>query len=686
MKLPFGAVALLLVLQPNLVSAQQESDPIDEIVVAGQSVTARAVESDIQKKMLVDTAVALKEIPGANVNSNGSITGLAQYRGMYGDRVAVTIDNHAIVSGGPNAMDAPLSYVSPMITEALVVERGIASVSSSPESIGGHVKTRLARGDFGADDFGLSGFVGSRYSSNGDISTSAGRLTISDSAHRISAIAELDRGHDIRTPVGNIRPSAVDRERYDISYAYASGDDHVVIFAGNLDTRDSGTPALPMDIRYIDTDLAGSHFLYSVSPNWSVEGRIAGNDVEHVMDNFALRSNPAPMMHRQTLATGSGRTISFAGKIDFQESILRLGFDGVFADHDATITNPNNVAFRIDNFSNVQRDLASLFAEWTFERESSALELGISIKNVEASAGEVGATGIMSPAIGMLADAFNSSDRDLSFDDVDAVIKYHYRSSNNIEWQVEAARKSRAPSYQELYLWAPMQATGGLADGRSYVGDLNLESEVSNELNLGVFTTNGRASISPQVFYKRIEDYIQGLPSTNTTANMVATMMGDQTALQFSNTDAEIWGIDVACTLQMSDRFTIDGIATYVRGRRTDFSDNLYRLAPLNGSIGLTYTNESWIIETRIVAYSSQKEVAAFNDEQPSNGYEIVNAGLVWMPNPSIRVEARIDNIFDATYQDHLAGVNRAAGSDIAVGTKLYGAERTIGAGIIFSF
>ncbi|MCP4302855.1 MAG: TonB-dependent receptor [Gammaproteobacteria bacterium] len=686
MQIQAGAVALLLVTLPISVSAQKEIDRIDEIIVAGYSITAREAEIEVDQKMLVNTAAALKYMPGANVNSNGLITGIAQYRGMYGDRVAVTIDNHAIVSGGPNAMDAPLSYISPMITEALVVERGITSVSSVPESIGGHLKTRLARGSFGSEDFEISGFVGSRYSGNGDISTSAGRLTISNDSHRFSAIAELDLGQNVQSPVGKIRPSAIDRKRYDVSYAFTNGDDHFVVFAGKLNTLDSGTPALPMDIRSIDTDLIGSHFLYAASPSMAIEGRVSSNDVEHVMDNFALRAAPPAMMHRQNHATGSGKTYALAAKYDFETSTLRFGIDGVVADHDSTITNPNNAAFRVANFSGVTRELASIFGEWMLERDATALELGVSFKHVTTDAGEVGATGMMSPAVSMLAGAFNSAKRELTFDDVDAVIKYRYRSRDNLEWRVEAGRKSRAPSYQELYLWLPMQATGGLADGRTYIGDLGLQSEVSNEINLGVFATTGRLSVSPQLFYKRIDNYIQGSPSSNAAANMVATMMAGNTALQFSNTDAEIWGLDIAWTLSISERVTLDGVATYARGRRTDISDDLYRLAPLNGSIGLTYATESWVFDTRVVAYGSQKNVAAFNDEQPSAGYEIVNAGLVWTPNDSLRVEARIDNIFDATYQDHLAGVNRASGSDIPAGIRLFGAERTLLAGVIFSF
>ena len=44
------------------------------------------------------------------------------------------------------------------------------------------------------------------------------------------------------------------------------------------------------------------------------------------------------------------------------------------------------------------------------------------------------------------------------------------------------------------------------------------------------------------------------------------------------------------------------------------------------------------------------------------------------------------DNLFDRSYQNHLAGVNRVVGSDIPVGTKLYGAERTFSAGLVVSF
>ncbi|MCH9695918.1 MAG: TonB-dependent receptor [Gammaproteobacteria bacterium] len=685
MKLSMGAACIVLAAQTGIVYAE-EKDTIDEIIVAGHAIRVDQSEVRVEDQMLVDTAIALKDLPGANVNSNGSITGIAQYRGMYGDRVAVSIDEHSIVSGGPNAMDAPLSYVSPMITESIIVERGISSVSSGAETIGGHIKSQLARGEFGDQDFRLSGMVGTRYSSNGDLSTTAARLTLSDQNHRVSAIAEYDHGNNTSTPAGRIHPSAVDRKRYDVSYAYNIGDSHLALFAGKLNTTDSGTPALPMDIRSIDTDIAGGHFLHSVSEDIAIEGGFSFNDVDHIMDNFSLRGAPTQMMYRQNYATGRGQTYKLSTTLLFDGSSLQGGLTGSRGDHDSVITNPNNMLFSITNFADVRRELNSLFAEWQVERESSSLELGIAAKRVQTRAGNIGFAGMMSPAAEMLAGAFNGRNRDLRFDDVDAVAKFVYRTRSDLLWTLELAQKTRAPSYQELYLWLPMQATGGLADGRTYVGDLDLESERSSELNIGFAGSFGYLNLTPQVYYKRVDRYVQGAPAQSLMANMMSMMMTGSPALQFTNTDAEIYGADLGWSYALNENLTIDGIATYTRGNRVDVADSLYRIAPLNGALGVRYANDTFSAHARLVAYAKQSRVSNYNDETPSDAYERLDIGASWSPSQSLRFDLSVNNLFDATYQEHLGGVNRARDADIAVGDRLYSADRTLIAGIMLSW
>ncbi len=50
-------------------------------------------------------------------------------------------------------------------------------------------------------------------------------------------------------------------------------------------------------------------------------------------------------------------------------------------------------------------------------------------------------------------------------------------------------------------------------------------------------------------------------------------------------------------------------------GRRDDVADNLYRIAPLNGRIGLFYDTDEWLAGTEILVYDDQNETANFNDE-----------------------------------------------------------------------
>ena len=684
-----GCLALLPLAAIASDDGGAKTSSADEIVVIGRSVETSSAKIEVERELLVDTAAALREMPGAAVNRNGPITGIAQYRGMFGDRVAVGIDQLGIVSGGPNAMDAPLSYMSPMMTEELVVARGIASVSLAPESIGGHISTKTSRGSFGGEAFGLSGMLGTRFSSNGGITTNAARVTAANSHHRVSIIAELDDGDDLSAPVGDIIPTRLERDRYDLSYAYDDGARSVLLFAGKLDTGRTGTPALPMDIIYIDTELFGAQFGIDTAGSVSIDGRIHYNDVGHGMDNFSLRQSPMPMRQRVNTTAGSGAQFYLAGTMEDAASTVVFGVDGIDASHESTITNPNNGMFRVDNFVDVERALVGGFVEWRRDTSGGEFELGGRINHVSTNAGQVAASGMMGvigEQVDELANAFNTSRRDLSWSTFDLVAKYRYVASASTEWSVEIGSKSRAPSYQELYLWLPMQATGGLADGRTYIGNLGLDQERSNEIAVGTTMASGRFAFSPQVYYRSVDDYILGVPSTDALANGVAMMMSGDEPLQFANVDAEIWGADAAWSYALTEKLLLDGIVSMVRGQRTDINDDLYRLSPFNGSIGLAYNAETWSFKSELIGFADQERVSTISNETETSGYWLVNLGFAWNPLPALRVEARVDNLFDETYQNHVTGINRAAGSDIPVGERIYGIERTLSAGLIFSF
>ena len=146
------------------VAAEQEQLPT--IVVEGSTMRAGTFGTAPDSSGLKDTASLLKRVPGANVNRNGPLTGIASYRGMSGNRINISIDGANMKEVGPNSMDPPLSHIPAPLTGKLTVHRGIAPVSSGIESFGGSMHAESKKGQF-AEGEGIetSGSASMGYSS-----------------------------------------------------------------------------------------------------------------------------------------------------------------------------------------------------------------------------------------------------------------------------------------------------------------------------------------------------------------------------------------------------------------------------------------------------------------------------------------------------------------------------------------
>ena len=665
-------------------SVYAEHSDMEEInITKQQTKSVLSLEISPNNEPVVDAAALLKKVPGANINDNGPITGIAQYRGLYGDRVSINIDHAPSLTGGPNSMDTPLSYTPPMLLKSLNVYRGIAPVSVAQESLGGHITANLDRGQFASsNEIEFSGGVSSRFNSTSDGFSNALKSVLANDTHKLSVLASHDEGDETHFDSNDeIGGTQYRRSRYDISYGWKNDDTAIEIYGGQLDTRDTGTPALPMDINYIDSDMVGINLTKSFD-DVLLSGHLSYNHVDHLMDNFSQRLAPMPAMFRQTNATAHNTAWSFQAKLPLaigsSDGFLTVGTDGNETIHEATITNPNNTMFEIKNFEEVERDSYGIFTEWEGNIGNWKIETGIRYTRASMDSGDVSASGMMGVNAGLLATDFNGGDLDEDYHSIDLVLNASRELNSNTTLNLGLGRKNRAPSYQERYLWLPMPATGGLADGRSYIGNLDIDKETAYEVTVGIDWISQNAWANPQVFYRYIDDYIQGVPSTNTVANMVSTMMSGNSALMFDNIDAEMYGADLGYGYKLSDHFSIEGTLSYVRGKRDDEDDNLYRVAPLNNRLALVYAGHATELKIESVLYAKQSKVSSFNDEEKTSGYGIINLLGNHQLSRQLTVSAGVENLFDHKYQDHLAGYNRNGDSDVAVGDRLPGAGRNL--------
>ena len=136
--------------------------------------------------------------------------------------------------------------------------------------------------------------------------------------------------------------------------------------------------------------------------------------------------------------------------------------------------------FRVVNFNDVERDLAGVFGEWNGGLGGKwDGEFGVRVNQVRMDADDVASSMAgMNINIANLRDNFNAADRSKTDTNVDWVARFLRPLSDTIDVEIGIARKTRSPSYQERYLWVPLQSTGGLADGNVYIGDINLDPEV----------------------------------------------------------------------------------------------------------------------------------------------------------------------------------------------------------------
>ena len=148
--------------------------------------------------------------------------------------------------------------------------------------------------------------------------------------------------------------------------------------------------------------------------------------------------------------------------------------------------------------------------------------------------------------------------------------------------------------------------------------------------------------------------------------------------LQFSNVKAELYGFDIGSESQLAEHWQLNTSISYVRGKRRDIDDNLYRIAPLNGTLDLSYEKQVWSVTAQSVLAAAQKQVSATNDEQATAGYGVMNLYGKYQLQTSMEFTAGINNLFDRYYADHLNAINRVSNSDVALGERLPGAGRSV--------
>ena len=668
-----------------------DSASTEVITVMGSSLNDNTVEIEREAvtaatNIDADFGDQLAQLPGVSVSRNGPVTGLIQYRGLFGDRVGVSIDGVDIAGAGPNSMDSPLSHVLPEPGLTATLYRGIVPVSAGVQTLGGKLRINAAAASLFALGSGITGSVNASLISPGSGQQYQGNVLFKTDQAFISG-TYMHQQRDKRESGDNtvIPNSHFQRNGAKFRLGYEWGKHQVNVSYQQLNTNESGTPALAMDIGFIDAAWYRLGYRYNVGEAEYFAINWFGNSNQHAMDNFSQRMAMSENMARENNADAIAQGLDAKYVMPLDSGELEFGAYLHHSRNNSVITNPNNSMFFVDNFTNAERDTASIYAQWTVNREVYSSTYGARYTFITMDAGEAGSNMVMmNPAVATLVSNFNTAERDENYNMLDLAATTRYHASDSLDIVLGISQKNRAPTYFERYTWLPLGISGGMADGFNYIGNLDLDNETARKLDMGIDYTYQNWTISPRLFYQDIEDYITGSPSTNMAANMVSTMMAGTAPFQWTNTDAVIKGADMTVQGQLSENLSVRAVATIQHGNRDDIDDALFRIAPEQLTTTVQWNTQVFDAPLQMQLTSelagAQNHISALQSEAPTAGYGLFHiSGLLTLfdnARSNLQVTATIHNLFDKQYAPHTAGINRVMNADVEVGERVPAAGR----------
>jgi len=660
-------IPLMLLAAASLVARAEEVQRMETVESTAEeeellSTGARLVPAREAAPPRPDTSALLQNVPGASIVRNGDLTGIVQLRGLFNERVRVDIDGMQITPACPNHMDPPLHYSAPSELDTLVVLPGITPVSDGGDSIAGTVKARSVDPAFFVDAPGVRGEAGAGYSSENEGRLASARVEAGNAHYVLSTDASWARANDTDFADGRVADTGYKTDRGAVRLDAKTGDGRTTLELGAARSDDVGTPALPMDMVKDNANRVRLNYDGALGM-YQLEASAYWHDINHTMDNYSLR----PVTGMRMQAPSDSRDAGFRTALARPAAggTLHMGIEGYSNALDAYQRNVATSATQ-DIYRDATRERAGLFAEWEHQpgRDWQA-QYGVRTDYVQSDTLDIHNS--FPPASADQA-AFNGRSHFRNRLHLDATALWRYNASPALGYVAAVARKTRSPSLLEYYLWTPLSASAGQADGRTYLGNLDLDPEVSHQISLGLDYHPADFSLKPSVFYNRVNDYIQGSPIARLDAN-------GNPVLKYRNFDAELYGIDGSWNWQTTSTVAVGGTLSYVRGKNRTTDDNLYRIAPLNGVLYTDWRTGRWTHRAEVRAAAQQHEVSSYNDEQKSSGWAILNLRTRWSDS-QWQLSGGVENLFNKNYHDHLAGINRVNAGDVGLGDPIPAAGR----------
>ena len=212
--------------------------------------------------------------------------------------------------------------------------------------------------------------------------------------------------------------------------------------------------------------------------------------------------------------------------------------------------------------------------------------------------------------------------------------------------------------------------------------------ETAHTASITYSVLNGDWAAEISTWYSNVSDYID--VEVIGTFNRSGLTSGARNILQFSNTDAQLYGVSVKASRVLLDstsgKLTLKNAFQWQQGERDDGGD-LYQILPMQNTLSVEYVRDAFSSSVSWQWVSNKNDVDLRRFENSTDAYSVVdvNTAYTWQ---SFTLHFNITNLFDEYYQAPLGGVSVAEfRQDNTNGfNQIAGRGRSFDAGISYSF
>lgn len=653
----------------------KDNEKIEEIIVTAYPVMVKNSAAPVELPPAADGADFLRAIPGVSAGRFGGHSLEPFIRGMSQTQLTVMHDGAMQMGSGPNRMDTPSTYATIDLIDKVIVHRGYQSVLNGPGAVGGVILYERNIPSY-SDTSWFNAKAGTAYESNGDVKRIFGRASAGKGALAIEGWYSLHDANNYSDGSDKeVRSAFKDRAAgaaltlmgQEGSYLQAS-------YSWNK-MEDALFPGAGMDSVLSGGDTFTIKGMHAPQDSFVQEMRLAASyaDTNHVMNNFALRTNMGMLLESRT----TSKTYNAELEMDFMlggelstvaanyRSIRNDGsrFGGMMPDMLNSTTSilwsdikTTQYGLAFEQKRTILRDV-----DFTFGLRSDWTDVAFSRADV------VPDMGMMPKSANMLYQMYYgvmAGDRSEHL--LSGLLKAEWHLKDGTTLYAGLSRAGRTADATERGMANVMVMTGM---NKSWIGNPSLAPEKHTQFEFGFLKVSADWSLGLSAFYDHVDDYILRDSARGQSGILVTAPMADV----YRNINAEMMGFEAQLSWQISDVLSFHGDAAYTRGKDLDRRAPLAQIPPLQGSFSFNYVRDDFKLNTAMRYAFKQNRVdmnpmmGTGRDPRETPSYAVFDIIGYYNLYDNIRLQGGVRNLLDKQYSDHLSRSNLLDATEIQV-------------------